>query len=65
MQVRFTKSFPDYPAADAWIESNGYSESVINITHDGKVTVTLEGEHAVRAIEQDTKAKAIVTEAAA
>ena len=64
MPVRYFREFPDYIAADAWIESNGYSESAINTSHDGKVTVTLEGEHALRAIEADTKAKAIVTEAA-
>ena len=65
MKVRFVKKFPDYPSADAWIESNRYTESVFVQSSNGSWTVTLEGEHAVRAIEAEANAKVIVPREAA
>jgi hypothetical protein len=60
----FTKTFPDYEAASLWCHAHNYTPTVRFVAHTGACTVTLEGEDALRAIEQDTKAKAIVTEAA-
>jgi hypothetical protein len=64
MKVQCTKRFINYAAADAWIEANGYDQPVIVIAESGATTVTLEGAHAVRAIEADAKAKVVVREAA-
>jgi hypothetical protein len=71
MNVSFTKTFQDYEAseqnyqaASLWCHAHNYTPTVRFVAHTGACTVTLEGEDALRAIEQDTKAKAIVTEAA-
>jgi hypothetical protein len=61
---RYEKTFPNYEAATLWLHERGLSAAVKFIAHTGACTITLEGEDALRAIEQDTKAKAIVTEAA-
>jgi hypothetical protein len=63
MKVKCTKTFTSYAAADSWIEANGYSESIVDIKDGGVTVVTLEGPHAVRAIEADAKAKVVVLEA--
>jgi hypothetical protein len=60
MTVRFTKTFPDRRAARAWLNENGYSEFVVDISQKPAIKITLEGAHAVRAIERATKAKVIV-----
>lgn len=49
---KLIKRFDDYQAAASWLEKHGYTESVIEITDS--VRVTLEGAHAVRAIEAAT-----------
>jgi hypothetical protein len=60
MKVSCTKRFTDYRTAATWLDLHGYSESVVEIANSGTVTVTLEGAHAVRAIEFDANAKVIV-----
>jgi hypothetical protein len=64
MKFQCTKRFVNYAAADAWIEANGYDQPVIVIADSGTVTVTLEGEHAKRATEQETNARVLTAEAA-
>jgi hypothetical protein len=68
----FTKTFQDYAvsaqnyeAASSWCHAHKYTPVVRFIAHTGACTITLEGEDALRAIEADTKAKAVVTEDAA
>lgn len=56
MKVQFTKTFPDYEAAALWLHAHGYS-AVVKFEKDGRVTITLEGQHAIKAIEQATNSK--------
>jgi hypothetical protein len=62
MTVRFTKTFPTYADATRWLHEHGYSTAVVDL--GAVVTITLEGADAIRAIEEETKAKIIPSEAA-
>jgi hypothetical protein len=62
MKLQVTKRFTDHSAAALWLEAHGYTESIVDPKANGEVVVTLEGAHAVRALEADTKAKVIVPE---
>lgn len=64
MTVKFTKSFETYLAAASWLEEHGYTESVIELGNGSGARVTLEGAHAVRAIEAATKTKVVIPEVA-
>jgi hypothetical protein len=64
MTARFTKTFPNYTAATAWLHERGYSAAVTFVRQAGECTITLEGEEAIRAIEEETKAKVVEGEAA-
>lgn len=63
MMIRFTRTFPTYRAATLWLHERGYSAAVTFIAHTDKCTITIEGESAKRAIEEETGAK-VVEEAA-
>jgi hypothetical protein len=62
MTVRFTKTFPTYADATRWLHEHGYSTAIVDIS--STVTITLEGADAIRAIEEETRTKAIPSEAA-
>jgi hypothetical protein len=59
MQVKFTRGFPDYRSAAEWLNANAYTESVVFVAQSGAVTITLEGEHAERAIAEAAREQAI------
>lgn len=62
MKIQFKKQFIHYAAAVTWLEAHGYDQSVCDIADSGAVTVTLEGEHARRAIEDAAKVRVIAQE---
>lgn len=62
MQVRCTKTFPNYAEATAWLHERGFDGAVVRMPRTmamGPVTVTLEGEDAKRAIEEETQATVV------
>lgn len=57
---RFTKTFPSYRAATLWLHERGFSAAVTFVAHTAECTITLEGESAKRAIEEETGTKVVV-----
>lgn len=51
--TRFTKDFPTYIDADAWLTAGDYRESIITVADSGETLVTLEGEFAARAYDAE------------
>ena len=65
MKVKFEKKFLNYAAATAWLHERGYSAVIPDMNDvSGPCTITLEGDEAVRAIEEDAGAKVVSSEAA-
>ena len=60
--IKFVKSFKNYEAAASWLEQHGYTESIVELLEGHGARVTLEGRHAIRAIEAATQTKVVTPE---
>lgn len=62
--AKLTKRFDTYRDATLWLHERGYSAAMTFTAHTGECTVTLEGEQAIRAAEEETNTRILKTEAA-